>query len=848
MNHLRLAGILRLCVGGMLAVSLLASCSDDYTYDDEDPNFLGGSIYEYLQGNGNFTNYLRLVDDLGYGSVLNLTGSKAVFPANDEAFGQFFASNSWGVRSYRDLTYAQKQALLFSSMVDQAYLSNMLANLSSATSQTGEGMALRHVTSYSYLDSVQFVTSAAQLDEPYWTRFKEKGLYLVDNAAAPYMVHFTPQHTSTNNIPTSDLSLVLGQQYNAAKLYVNGIQADTTDITCKNGYVHVMHSVLTPMQNMSQVIAGDPQTSLFNHLMNKFSAPYFEPTVNMAVHNLYTGMDTHHPLIADSVFVKRYFTEANHTDPDGNDITDYGTLWLDPSDNSYSNEQDMGCMFVPTDDALSTYINSGKGQYLKDAYGSWDNIPTSLLALFVKNHQKKSFMNSLPSAWADMNDESSFKMSVSSSDVVKTYIAGNGVVYVTNKVYPPIDYQCVYGPVLTGQDTKIMNAAIQNATNKFSLYLRSMENMYNLLVPTDEALQQYRDPISWAKGKNYREIWAFHYDSSKSKPYSVDIYSVNADGTRGSFKRTSEDQDMILNRLYDICDRHIVVGTMDDDGTMGGYIDAAPGFWQTKGGSTIRTASSGENMTVQGGDADQATLAHLADVNGKKGVYDSDNGRTYVIDRVLQDPTKSVYNVLGNTPEYSSFYELLIGNDMVFKLFEDDSEIRSIFTLNRTSSSSGLGQVVAAFNNFRYTVFVPTNAAVAEAFKRDPDLHTWDEINEQDNTETKRQWTKHLLRFLNYHFMDNSVYVGQQGSSAHYETAARNDAGRFQELTVNAGGGDLSITDAHGNVAHVVKTDGLYNVQARDMIVNNADYQKATQLISSSFSAIHLIDKALLPE
>lgn len=43
MNHLRFAGIFRLCVGSMFAASLLMSCSDDYTYDDENPNFLGAA-------------------------------------------------------------------------------------------------------------------------------------------------------------------------------------------------------------------------------------------------------------------------------------------------------------------------------------------------------------------------------------------------------------------------------------------------------------------------------------------------------------------------------------------------------------------------------------------------------------------------------------------------------------------------------------------------------------------------------------------------------------------------------------------------------------------------------------
>lgn len=97
--------------------------------------------------------------------------------------------------------------------------------------------------------------------------------------------------------------------------------------------------------------------------------------------------------------------------------------------------------------------------------------------------------------------------------------------------------------------------------------------------------------------------------------------------------------------------------------------------------------------------------------------------------------------------------------------------------------------------------------------------------------------------------MDNSIYVaGKSFSNETYETAARNDKNKFQTLKLSNDGNNLTITDAHGNVAKVSKQAGLYNVQARDIIVNNKDYRNAEQMISSSFSVIHLIDKALLPE
>lgn len=837
----------------VLAVAILCcGCADDYVYDDIEPDFLGESIYDYLSEDGNFTTYLRIVDDLDYKDVLSLTGSKTVFPADDEAFARFFASNQYGVTEYSQLTRAQKRSLLNASMINMSYLTGMLSN----ATLSGENTALRRACSSTYLDSISFITDDVQLSAPYWTRFRGRGLYLADDETSPYIVHFTPGHTGANNIAESDLSLVLGTQYSADDVYVNGVRVKNPDIYCKNGYIHVVEDVLTPAPNMSQVIGSDSRTGVFNKLLNRYSAPFFSYTTNDEAHALYDGTSPGYSLITDSVFCKRYFTESSPSDPDGNDMTSYGLLYFDPSNNDYGGDMtDMGVMFVPTDEALESYINGTKGRYLKDSYGSWDNIPSDLVALFVKNHQKKSFMSSLPSSWPTMNDEESFLMGVKESDIEDTYIAGNGIVYVTNQVYPPVDYQCVYGPVLTNDGARIMKWALLDSEMKFYLYLRSMENMYNLLVPTDEALENYRDPVAWAKGKSSREIWAFKYDETNDNPVSADVYYVTDEGEKGTLKRTVTDMSVLRNRLNDICDRHIVVGDMDSEGNMSGYLDAGDReYFQTKGGSTIRVAGSGNNMTVTGGgDTEQGTpgAVLVKTQAGETEVYDSDNGRTYFIDRVVQDPTSSVYTNLGSHEEFSSFFELLGGNDQVFTLFKNDSEINSIFSLNRTSTTSGLGQVVSSFNNYNYTVFVPTNEAVSEAFARDSGLHTWDEIAAATDIDVQRQWALHLIRFLKYHFMDNSVYIGKGSApegTFNYETAARNDAGRFQKLSVTGDGENFTITDSLGGTAHVVKTEGLYDLQSRDFIVNSDDYTTATEIVSSSVSVIHLIDRALMPE
>ena len=603
-------------------------------------------------------------------------------------------------------------------------------------------------------------------------------------------------------------------------------------------------------------------------------------TLSGKVYNYYNGSSPDLPLITDSIFVKRYFNEANYTSDRYGKLHD-GLLYFDPTDNAYYNqgslEQDMGAMFVPTDQAMNDYLNSTKGGYLKVAYGTWDNIPTSILSLFIKNHQKKSFMSSLPHVWNEMNDESSFLMNVSPSHIVKTHQANNGVVYITNTVYPPVDYQCVYGSVLTSDLVKVMNWGIQDKRLKFFYYLRSMENMYNLIIPTDEAFKNYRDPISWARGTD-REIWSFYY-VPEHKLVFADIYAATESGEKGAFIKTlgsgdvsanyiekngqisdanysKSEQLQIHNRLRDIIDMHIVVGKMDGK-NMSGYIDNGENPYKlAKEGATLKITGTGDNVIMTGGGDIEQNVAPATIVKNPScmGRYDSDNGRTYFVNKILHDPIKSVYTLLGENPRCKAFFDLLRGDSKVFSFFEKDKDIVPIFGLkvisptSGNSGSSGLDLVVNSFNNFRYTVFVPTEEALNQAFAENDSLRTWQEIADEEDFTNKKRYTLYLLNFLKNHFMDNSVYInGNSFSGLVYETAAPVYGGKFHKLKLSSSGYDLVVENEKGTVRANVITDntGLYNLMGRDYIVDNSKYKDAKNIISSSRSVIHLIDNAL---
>src|SRR5574344_184871 len=379
----------------------MQSCSDDILKGQ--PSWLGNSIYERLQDEGNYQTTLRLIDDLDYTSVLSQTGSKTLFAANDDAYTEFFNHNSWGVTKYSDLSTAQKKLLLNSSLVNNAYLVELLSNISGDPPL--EGRCMRRLTATSVYDSVSRIYPSQMPNTTYWAKYKDKknGMVLFrDNTSAP-MIHFLPRYMSVNNITDNDLQILTnGQSQSTSDAWVNGKKIIERDITCKNGYIQKVDGVMTASDNMAGIIHHHSNMSLWGTLMDRYCAPYYNASVTKEYDRLYNT--------TDSAFVLGYFNSSNHaTSPDGKAVP--ATLTFDPGWNQYIQNDgsgqtlnyDCGAMLVPSNTAIN-YWWAHDGKALQDEYGTMDNVPDNVLSKLINVHMIPSFSGHVPSKFANITN------------------------------------------------------------------------------------------------------------------------------------------------------------------------------------------------------------------------------------------------------------------------------------------------------------------------------------------------------------------------------------------------------------------------------------------------------------
>jgi uncharacterized surface protein with fasciclin (FAS1) repeats len=881
----------------VIGILLFASCTDNYLYDKQEPSFLGASIYDYLKTDGHFTTYVKLIDDLGYRQVLQLTGSKTLFVAKDSAFNQFYLNNSWGVKRYEELTLAQKKMLLNYSMINNAYLMQFLSSyFDPANGSHSEGTAMRRLTALSAIDSIPFEYGDKLPTSSYWDYYRVKGIHVLkDNTEMP-IVYFTPAFMTKLGMNTADYKILFGNQTPSAdESFVFNHKIIKQDITCKNGYVHVVDGVLLPPVNMAQYIQdnSDPalnpeaRTSIFSRLLDRFSAPYYDASNTILYKTL-------HPEFTDSIFVKHYFARTAKSLNNGNGgNVDYiggaltypktglpvaNLLPYDPGWNSYANSNisaDMATMFVPTDKAMMNYLTTGVfSLFLKgDAKNNptWDSIPDNIVLPLLKRHMRASLLESLPSRFSKMIDDVGYNFAVTSSDIKKSYTAVNGEVYVTDKVYPPVDYISVYSPVLLSSNSKVMNWAINITQTGFGgslfafykLYLNSLDTRYSMFIPTDGSFLKKTgdsqvfscvDPVAYGQTKAaFLKFWI--NNTTKTKAVNCTLYLYDKlTATVGDSVGVITDQGFIQNRLWDILDSHIVVGT----------VNANKKYYITKANDIIVMNDFGGNsMSVQGGgDLKNDTKCNVTNT------YNLQNGSTYFIDKPIQPSLKSVYRVLSEIPQFSMFYNLLTG--------VPDTCVTQIF------SAKGIDQGINFYRSFHYTLYVPTNEAIQNALNNHT-IATWDSIYKSDPADKGRQ-IRRMVRFLKYHFQDNAVFFGQNINDQ-YQTATIKDAtdnnstywgtsiNKYFKVGVSGTSNSLQITmdskqDALGifpiRTAHVSSDPALHNLIAKDYIFSGSSHGYPTEfknidntgnsngmlfkssLISSSASTvIHQIDQVL---
>ena len=123
-----------------------------------------------------------------------------------------------------------------------------------------------------------------------------------------------------------------------------------------------------------------------------------------------------------------------------------------------------------------------------------------------------------------------------------------------NAIYPPISYIAVSAPTLVNENMQILNWAIEEL--QFYAYLLSMDSYYSFIIPTDNALKRYIDPVSM--GKAIKNCFEFKYDEVKKSVYAIVTHTIRTQTQFGDSLISQRQRS--LRPIGGYPDYHIIVG------------------------------------------------------------------------------------------------------------------------------------------------------------------------------------------------------------------------------------------------------------------------------------------------
>ena len=245
-----------------------------------------------------------------------------------------------------------------------------------------------------------------------------------------------------------------------------------------------------------------------------------------------------------------------------------------------------------------------------------------------------------------------------------------------------------------------------------------------------------------------------------------------------------------------------------------------------------------------------------------------DDRLVLVVDGPIMGSRKSVYKLLSEKPEFSKFCDIIAecllydtGRDRDYAVSGANLFYR-LYLLREPIGRPVFEKCRYLLNDFHYTIYAPTNAAMDEAFAKG--LPTLDDLAaeyEVHGPDSAAKIIEIMRNFVMYHIQDHSIFIDKGAKGGKYATAKNvfklnsytdsdgNVSTEYKaimpyKVNVDVTESSLKVTDALGNTHNVLTNSGLYNMVANEYWADGPS--TSYRLVNSSTVVIHAIDGPLM--
>ena len=441
--------------GILLAFFILSGCTKQFEEYYKVPEGLIGTILDVLEDDGNYTQFVKAVEMVGYDDVLGKTGNFTVFAPDDEAFAEFF--NESGYSSLEDIPEDELEGIVYYHIVFWAYSKYMLLY----------GLGVQDVNiDYSTLNFKKPTKFLPPKSTEYDTLGRSYNVY--------HETKFIPVYSDElfseleENASVNYEFLYPGSQYNGFN--VDRAQVVEWDVAAQNGWIHKINKVLIPPGNHDDIMEKRQEFSVFKKLLERNT--YYQYSSSYTTAQANEG-DVDEDGELDSLFLKMNSIFPSGSSPD--------------IENTASNgQQNLLTLFAPTNQALENFMNEHTRGYtsinqIGDYWINW------YLRHYIGLNYWPSRFGSLTEDWDWELTSNLVDCNVYESDIEYSQMASNGPFCGINKYFLPKIYESVAQPIIGDKDYEwFCNMLVFYLSER----LLNEENLeFTVLAPSNAAIQ-----------------------------------------------------------------------------------------------------------------------------------------------------------------------------------------------------------------------------------------------------------------------------------------------------------------------------------------------------------------------
>jgi uncharacterized surface protein with fasciclin (FAS1) repeats len=606
----------------LFSVMIFNSCKDITDNEKyQQPEWLAGKLYTQISSMEDLSIFTTLLQNTGYDSLLDLTGSFAVFVPTDEAFQLWLNEHPELGGDISNLPQDQQKIMVQYHILQNRWSKEQFQSLDIYGWIDRDDPTNDKPRGYKRQSIYQ------QANKKYWIEKHSDQEYIVDSTESSkyktvytrsrkYLPLFFDEYFTVNDLKGEDYEFYYDRSFEHGEVYIANARTLNEEIPAENGFIYKIDQVIRVPLNAEELLSMEHNGKSTKSFLDMiYQASEFSENVTATFDQPEARAGGEFGVLYDLDYPQLSFNiHEELTGPNTN--------------NTFYTVRYQNGIAAPSDEAFQEFINSVLT--VNSGYPHWpdfESVPVNVRRLILNAHMSNEPIYSTDIADGFKNSAGD-RVVIDEASIDFKYYGSNATFMILNEAITPRAFSCVAGPIYLRPGYSTLMYAMEYTKTLSALKTKNAD--YVFFAPSD---------------------YAFYADSS--------LVLVWDDIAANRYHFMARNR--VLER-YESVDRNILtkrilnqVGT----GRPNGF--SRKEFIENLAGNFI--VFDNVNNTATGGIDN--TFGYLGDSTVFRETVlleeKIDNGITYQFNNWFQTPTTEMYSLLS---AYPVFMDLLLKADL----------------------------------------------------------------------------------------------------------------------------------------------------------------------------------------